>query len=275
MSRYNVSQSSDTLPLSVTGDQVDRTVALAVGVAVGALLCMAGIVLLAKAGGSGSNPSSMGGPGGVRVEGPSGLVLAVAGVILLIACVWKLGGDSSPTASPSNTTSSSSASSSASGPSTQSKSSSPSPSVSTSTTVGPPCCTPTPSLRPHAVFSSPKPNSSIRAGQDVRVSGLASAIPAGDTLWIVTTASHGDPGKYYLTSDAPLLTASGPWDFTDSSVGDQTDVQGTITYRAILADKSCNRAIQLGADRGGDPVEISPPPSGCVDLADVTVSVKA
>src|SRR5207249_1664148 len=89
--------------------------------------------------------------------------------------------------------------------------------------------------RSGASFTQPVPGVSIRAGQNVHVSGTVTGLPPGTKLWIATTATHGGE-NYYLTSDGPMLQGDGSWDFTDDAVGDSSDINGTIIYHAIRAD---------------------------------------
>lgn len=145
--------------------------------------------------------------------------------------------------------------------------------TTTTTTTPPPTTTPIPPPRATASFTKPTPGSSIHAAQNVVVSGSVSGLPPGTTLWMVYTASNGGP-DYYLISNRPVLNSDGSWNFTDTEVGDASDIGGTITYHAIQADTACNQALVDAAAKDGDPPTALPPPT-CVEAGSVEVKVVA
>jgi hypothetical protein len=108
-------------------------------------------------------------------------------------------------------------------------------------------------------FTAPGEGSPIHHGSDVQLGGTVTGL-AGKSLWLI---SHPQAGrsKIYTTGDSPITSSDGQWSYTDTEVGDQSDIGTTIEYAPVAADESCSKAL---ADA---PPELNALPKGCTELS--------
>lgn len=106
------------------------------------------------------------------------------------------------------------------------------------------------SLPPRATFN-PGP-AAIVPGSDLTMSGTAQNLGAG-SLWLVDKPDKGN--GYFLPQNAPLTVIDGKWTYTDTQVGDSTDVHYHIVYYLYLStNKSCSQFLASAPSDGDTPV---------------------
>lgn len=127
----------------------------------------------------------------------------------------------------------------------------------------------------HASFSSPLPNSEVKVGKSIRVTGTASGLAPDEKIWVIASAGT-DVAARYLMNSGPVLTQDGLWDFPSGGLGTSSDIGYSIRLHAILASEPCNAKLDAEVARQGPALQGSfLLPDECRELTVVTLNAVA
>jgi hypothetical protein len=119
-------------------------------------------------------------------------------------------------------------------------------------------------------IDTPSEGTSIRAGQDVLLSGSVTGLGA-DTLWIISKPDTG-AGLYFLPARGPVADHDGNWQFLDQESGDPSN--HNIVFKAIQADGGCSEKLaRVRPDVNGS-YTFQTLPETCKIRAERTVAAK-
>lgn len=125
--------------------------------------------------------------------------------------------------------------------------------------------TPTVVLQPALQITSPRNGTILHGNQAVLVEGTAKNLGV-EQLWIFVLRL----GSYYVSNVSPLSVISGKWKYSDPYVGNSSQT-GVFQINAVLADASCDTAINSAPQQSGGGVSFSSLPHGCHTLYSVRV----